>query len=98
MKSIRTTPTVHAAEGDERIRTAVPALGTDSAYEHRSVERPVPSGVSVRDDTPGTLVPEPLCDGVHHWWSYPGCKWAYEGQPCDCGERVWKPAPRGAAS
>ncbi len=39
-------------------RTAVPSLGADSAYEHRSVERPVPSGVSVRDDTPGTLVAE----------------------------------------
>lgn len=32
MKSIRTTPTVHAAEGDERIRTAEQALGADAVY------------------------------------------------------------------
>jgi hypothetical protein len=33
VKSIRTEPLNHAAEGDERIRTAEQALGTDPVYE-----------------------------------------------------------------
>jgi hypothetical protein len=33
VKSIRSNPRNHAAEGDERIRTAVPAPSTDPAYE-----------------------------------------------------------------
>jgi hypothetical protein len=33
VKSIRTDPTVHAAEGDERIRTAVCAPSADPVYE-----------------------------------------------------------------
>lgn len=32
MKSIRTNPTVHALEGDERIRTAEQFVATDPAY------------------------------------------------------------------
>lgn len=35
MKSIRTNPSNHAAEGDERIRTAVPVAANDPLYEHR---------------------------------------------------------------
>ena len=34
MKSVRTNPTVQAVEGDERIRTAELALGTDPVYEY----------------------------------------------------------------
>ena len=35
MKSIRSNPRNHAAEGDERIRTAVTEPSTDPAYERR---------------------------------------------------------------
>ncbi len=36
MKSIRTDPRNHAAEGDERIRTAVTAPSDDVVYEFRA--------------------------------------------------------------
>ena len=38
MKRIRTEPHGHGAEGDERIRTAVPAPSTETAYERRTWE------------------------------------------------------------